>query len=694
MESLKGQNMATALPPDFAKKLVREVLDSARSDKKSMEDWLAKRSKHLELFHGKLPSMAGDNITLVHLPLTSKAILMFHAKILRNFNSPDNELVGVKPKSPAAVQKAEVIQDDLNAVLREDIPEYEVCHDYNGIRTLLEGTGFTVLAYDWEADRPTILDVSGDDIYVPYKTQCRFADMRDLPRKTWRRRLYKHELVGAEQRGYYVNVTQGEKPIWPPKPEGEEGSVEADAPPKQGELEQVNVEATGQTPQTDDPYPAREVYEQDRVHQLPDGRFAHVTVAVDVTSETLLRVAERVRFDPVDYGRYQNEKAANEAAHQAQIEQAQAEYQQAAESHAAFSEQMAMEAPDAPPIPPPPPPVPPEAPPEPKQPKSVPFERFFKYDCLPNPEGCLGISLAHLVEGPNIVADEVMSRYVSLLTMHLSPTFLYSRQTKMPRGEFELKLGAGNEVAMAPEQVQAGAGIFQFQFPAPDPNTFKVVDQQNQAAQSVTADDIISGDAGMSGQTATETEIRSSNAMDNIATIASRYIRTRTAEVQALAYLRGITMPPEGVVRYRPLEQADPISGQKTFQVKEVRVTPEDYLDSYDVYFTADPNVASKPQKEKRAVKAYEIVAQLPPGTLDPATQMVLVRAAARSVLRAMDEHDLVGIIDKAPPPQNPQQPGMMPPEGAPPNGQGPPPSMENPGGDAGAGEGPPGPPQ
>lgn len=691
-------NLVPTLPDWFLSAVGDQVIKTYDMDKMSGKTHKERVARWTKLFFGDVESSPQKNITVVHLPLLAKAMLTFQAKLHRNFFPLDGDILGVKPKSPSAVERAEAVSKDLNACVREKIPEYIPVHDRNSMRFLLAGSTFTAWRHDPVEDRLVLEGVSLENVEVPYKFQSDHLDMRDLPRITWKQEKHRHELEAYERVGYYTNITQGKDPIFKHalQPFGQE-NAEKDGPAErvqQGPIAETADRLNGVTRPTDDEDAPRDILEQDRWLLLPgEQRQRPVTICVDYSTRRVLRVVLRERVDPKDQLRYDNDLAKRQASIEADKTAFDEQVMQPFVAETAEAAQMGMPLDMAPP----------EAPefesmyPEPPPPAKVPFNRWTHYGCFPNPEGFYYLGIAVLAEGPNVVADEVMSRYVSLLTLHMLPTLFYSRQSKMPKGNFELQLGEPNESPLPPEMVNAGGGMHQLQFPPPDPNAFKVAEQQSRSVQDVTADDIVSGAAGMSGQTASETEIRASNAMDNIATVAARYTRARTNEIRTLAYLRSITMKEDGETNYRATRDMGP-DGQPIQGVEEYVVTPGDYQDSYDFFFTADPNIASKPQREQQALKVWNVVQQIPPGTLDPTTSVMVVRMAAAEVFKALDRSDVADLIAKAPLPQIPPPgapgPGEPPPgegedDGPGPGGEG----MEGPAMDAGGAPGPAGPP-
>jgi hypothetical protein len=115
-------------------------------------------------------------------------------------------------------------------------------------------------------------------------------------------------------------------------------------------------------------------------------------------------------------------------------------------------------------------------------------------------------------------------------------------------------------------------------------------------------------------------------------------------------------------------------------QVPEATRTPisrMDYLQDVDITITADPRMASQPQRFQEALQAWNLANSSPLFAQNPALMM----AVAKNLFVAMDRPDLVAALMTPPPPPPPgpppgapgQPPQPGPQQGAPqpPNGGG-----------------------
>jgi hypothetical protein len=452
-------NLAEVLPEDVLKAIGQRVIDNKERDRTSAEKYRKNQARHLALFAGEVPGKNElmKNVTYIHMPYLTKATLMFHSKLHRHFFPATGDICGVVATRPDQRQKARKMSRHLNMFIRKRCPEYIPSHDRGGMRVLLMGSEFSVWYYDPVERRPKFEFCNTDDVILPYTHKSDRVDLADVPRITWRKYYQRHQLEAMSDpdpetgSAYYTNIDK----LFP-EPYDKAGAASS-AGAGESKKDEKPVELTadrlmGTKPADDDPDAPREVVEQDLWLALPtERRQRPVTVCVDAATGTVLRLALREKDDPKDAARYKHELFANQAEFEAKM--------------AAYQQQLLRfqngEYDQGPPDPTTgmPTPVPlghPGAPPmpaaEPAKPRQVPWNRFSHYVCLPNPEGIYGYGLGYLIEGHNIAADEVMSLYVSLMRMNLIPTYVYSRQAKMPRGELKLVLGEGLETPLPPSR--------------------------------------------------------------------------------------------------------------------------------------------------------------------------------------------------------------------------------------------------
>lgn len=675
---------------DFLKMLGEMVVRHKDIDWNSSADYRQRCARQVELFAGILPPRpeGHENIAQIHLPIIGQAVLLLHATLHGQLFPPGGQLCAGAPTTPASTERAKRLGLHLNWQISQQVPEYIPAHDRGGMKMLISGNTFSKWYYNPAKKRPCFVMVQSDDLILPYGAQSVDPNLADVPRITERMRLYRHQLEAMQDAGYYDGIDE----IYNPLP-GEEGASSvtksagngAAQDPKRGPMQDTMDKVQGQTPPTDtDDDQPRILLEQHRwLKLLGEDRERPVIATVDEATKKVVYLSIREDEDSRDRARYNRELAANEASHAA----AMAQHQVAMQQYMATVQQMTtpqlVPGPDGMPVEVPPQmppgmtpdqmPVPPEEPvppPEPEPVEMVTVNWYTKYGCIPNPEGIYDYGVGYLLEGANITADTMMSQIVAAMTLSLFPTYLYSRQARMGRGDLALKMGGGVEVALPPEQMQNA--FFQLQFPPPNPNAIKIVEaQQAQVQEFVGASEILAGEVGGSNETATTTEIRMGAARQNLAVIGVRYNRSRTAELKNLARINSRTMP--AAEWFAVTQPAMPGAPPGADQVKMEQVARDEYLEDFNITFTCDPNLASRPQMVADAQKALQAAMSIPPGILDPVAQMTAIRVAYVGLLKAMGREDMAQIIEASPLPQPP----MMPPgpggPGGPPPPNGPP---------------------
>jgi hypothetical protein len=229
------------------------------------------------------------------------------------------------------------------------------------------------------------------------------------------------------------------------------------------------------------------------------------------------------------------------------------------------------------------------------------------------------------------------------------------------------------------------------------------------------AGDILSGEVGGSNETATTTQIRISQAMQAIAIWNKRYTRARTVEGQHLARLNSVHLsdeeffttvdPFKNVPGAMPPPMAPPIMGGPGIPpagsppapppvpgppslmppapppaIERIAVGRMDYLLDTDITVTADPRMASQPQRFQEAMTIMNVINSSPLAAAMPP----LVIAGLKLVFKAIDNTELTAALQQGiamgpmmgPPPGG----SGVPPGGPPGEGGGGPPKPEDPG--------------
>lgn len=701
-------NLVPSLDEEDRKKIANRVYRDYERDDRSSEKYRKKRDSILKLFIGMLPPSEGDGAQ-IHYSIIAKAVIRIHARIYDQQFPSNGEYFGVKPTDATDLERSIRVAKHMNWQVLHKIPEYVPNHDANIMAWLLYGSTFTYTYWSSTRNRPCHEHCATEDIILPYKRKSTDPSLADVPRITRIVRLQRHELEAEAETGYYDKDAVDK--LLEKMDDGQAGSEEDSQ--KSGSIQETTDKAAGveKSDETDEDAP-RMLLEQHRWLKLPnEDKSRPVIVTIDRATRILLQVRLREDEDPEDRARFNREQDANNAEYASAMMQYQQDLQQYEAIHPPLAGPETMTplptpgegTATMPPIPGEttstgpmvPPPQPPPPPPPPAPVKMVPVNFFTHYVCIPNPEGIYGYGVGFLLEGDNIVADTISSQFVDAGTLANTPTFIYSRQAKLGRGEFRIKPGSGTQTDLNPQDMDKGIKVLDFKFP--NPAMMNVVKDQQQDADDVSgAGDILSGEVGGSNETATTTQIRISQALAAISIQNKRYTRARTVEAQKIARLNSVYLGDEEYFTVvDPFKNVPPAGGEPSGgpgpvpgdsppappppgsppipSVERMPIARRDYLEDTDITITADPRMASQPQRFQEAQQAFSLVNSSPFLAQNPNLMM----AVARNLFVSMDRPELVAALMTPPPPPPPGPPGA--PGGPPPGPGGPPPGSGGP---------------
>jgi hypothetical protein len=721
-------NLAEIMSDEDLQKCGERVCRDFTRDWDSSKKYRERRASILRLFLGDLPSpVDGEELAhaQVHYPIIAKAVQRIHARIYDQQFPSNGEFFGVKPTDAMDLDRCLRVAKHLNWQISHQIKEYVPNHDVLIMQWLLYGSAFSYMYWDHEKNRPCHEVCRTEDIVLPYKRSSTDPSLGDMPRITRVLRKYRHELEEMEASGYFIGVTE----LFEELDEKDDsagvdhsGDSESNHPVQRA----IDHESGVEKPENDPDAP-RELLEQHRWYKLPgEKRQRPVIVTVDKQTKRVLCLKLREDDDPQDKARYNREQAANRAAYEAAMMQYQADLMayEAGQAQSMTLPPMAGEmTATVPPMmgdtsstgPMLPPPEPPPAPVEPAPPKQVAINFFVHYICIPNPEGVYGFGVGSELEGNNMAADTLTSQIVDAATLANTVGGFISRQFKATKGDIRFRPGEFVETDAMAQDLDKMIKIIQF--PGPEPAMGALVKDQKQEAEELSgAGDILSGEVGGSNETATTTQIRISQAMQAIAIWNKRYTRARTVEGEHLARLNSVHLgdeeyfttvdpfknvpgqaPPPGMAP--PIMGGPgtspagtppvppPVPGPPSLMpppaqpvIEKVSVGRMDYLLDTDITVTADPRMASQPQRFQEASTIMNIVNSTP---LLAAMPPVVI-TAAKLLFKAIDNTEMTAALSQGiamgpmmgPPPGGPGAP----PGGPPAEGGGGPPKPEDPG--------------
>src|SRR5262249_51131311 len=137
--------------------------------------------------------------------------------------------------------------------------------------------------------------------------------------------------------------------------------------------------------------------------------------------------------------------------------------------------------------------------------------------------------------------------------------------------------------------------------------------------------------------------------MQGIAIISKQYSEARTEEAKKFARLNSIYLD--------DTEYFSVVDPFKNIPQEPEQISRMDYLEDYDITVTADPRMASQPQRFQEAMQALQVTAQIAP--MVPALQanVGLWNELVKNIYTAMDRPELVARLMNPPPMPPPMPP-------------------------------------
>lgn len=610
-------------------------LDIIHADIESSREHMDRVANQVRLFAGRRTpkNFPFEDAANIHLPILCEAILRNQGRMSDMIIPPSGEFFHVKPTGFSDKTRATVVEEHMNWQTRREMKDWRVGIDNTQMQGLMRGSAFRKVYRDTATGKNCAKYISAADFIVPYSKKSIDPTMSDIPRKTERLRLTRHELEAMEDGDYYYDVAS----LYENDEYGSGAIPEAAnaITDEQKKLEGVSAK------RPDDPDLERVLYECHCWLKLPKlagadfgERQRPVIMVIDEQTAKVLSLIIREDDDPMDRVRFERESAQVASKREMQALAPTLHGALMAQDPNATPEQVAATVPQPQPIP------------DPAPIKKRAIEFYLHYWCFDNPEGFYGFGLGYLLEGPNEVANSIMNQIVDAGTLANTVWGLIDRNARAPRGERELTAGTLLEVDPTGRSLDDIIKIIQW--PGPNPAMFQVVEALRSFASEISQDsEALSGD-GAKSRTATEAKIETTLAIAEIAVIVRRFLFSLDYEIKALARLNSIYLDEK-----TPFEFA---VADKLGNVTVHQVTRRDYLNDLDIEFTAEARMASTPQRIEEAQKTLETVVELAQsGLLPPPTIAAMVYAATRSLWESMNRFDLVKLMGPPPP-----DPGTM----------------------------------
>jgi hypothetical protein len=627
----------------WLKKRAQVELREYEDNLKSSDDYRAKVARHLELFAGTdetISSGPAEGARRANLPIMAKVVLRIWARVNSMVQATDPVAV---PTGEEDNDRAQDVSKHLSWQRRAKTPEWGPGMSSSVMQWIIRGSMFRWIGWDPIKEAPVADCLTASEVVMPYSYKDVSPNLQEVERITRILRLprYKVEILGDA--GHYFGIDtlfppdHGEDEQYDP-PEGESfakpiGEGEPNDDPVQEVVDRMQGVARGQAAKDKGAYCFLECYSWARLPMdLPGDelvqpgkrrRMRPICMTIEKSTKRVIRLVVRERENPLDRKRFEREAKLAEI--------------KAQNDQVAFQQQGAMQG-----APPPQPPKPPRAV------RMETVHPFIHYPFFPNPEGIYGFGAGLIAAAANEIAnvlmtEDIVARRISNVS---GSTGFVSKEVAGEKGEITLKYGSfkGVEVPISdlPNVVHA------LNFNAPQGGLMADIQKLEEEVESaMSATGIMSGEAGPSHETAAAAKARSAHAMTAITAAMENFLVPLAFEFKAYARLNSIYLSD---VEYFYVTEPDPEAPRKNKR-RRVEIGRDDYVEDWDITFSADARMALDPGEGASALQAYDLLKNDPIASGD----QNLILKALKKALKALKASDLAAELpDEIPPPPPP----------------------------------------
>lgn len=635
-----------------------------------------------------------DQLSNAHVPiLMENTLRMTYRQSYELFGNWTN-VFGVTPIGPDDERTAKLLSLHGNWQIRKRIKDFKRQIGHRGL-LIFDLYGDVSCHSYWDPQRRC----NRHEILTPNELVCANAHVSTMPDYSdvsWIAKLIHmdaHELRKMEGAWEDVDTTLKRLP-----PEWDEGGAAS-------ELREVVDKSLGVDSSAYQKGQYRIIQYEGWLNLPGQDRDRYCKVLIDKETSTVLALGVHERVDPYDKRRFEFEQQQLQQWQQAMQarEQLIMEQQQTAASMVEFAHTTDPES-DAPAQailmaraleeepPPPEPPMPdwmhgdPNAVPRP--PESVPIRMFAHGVNIEPIMGVLGLGTGSIHAAQNRAANIALSMFIDQGTLGNMKNFLVKGDLRLPE-KFQIAPGKLHKVEGATDLQR---DIMPLDFGPANPQLLQLVDKMVGFGNSVTnTPEVLSGEAGKSGETAQGISARIEQATKMLSVPTGKYADFLSQVLENNAALNAVFLDD---AEFFSVNNHDPALGELGRQM--FSVGREMYDRPYDVEISADLKFTSTSQRISEA----DALVQLPNAVPELQGNFAFKHATIEKSLEARNRFDLIGLLGKAPPPPPafgvPTSPPMPPPGMAPPSGPGGPTPPGGPPGPPPKGPGPqrpPGPP-
>jgi len=641
------------------KKIANIVYDNFTDDYDNTTEYRERAAEDWRVFVGDMPEKTYpyENSANPNVPIMLENLTRVHARLVGEIFGDWKNIAGYVPTGPEDKEMAENLSLHLNWQLRTQIRDFSRQMDRAVLAQLIHGD-MTCHSYWDEDNRVNRHEVLTVDQFIPAYTYVSVApDYSDISHHTKILYLSEHDLERRD--GDWANVQEamtGGPPSWEDEPEAVFAT-------------QVNDSMGVETPDTDGPH---RILEYEGWIKLPEQtRHRWCKVILHHATKHILSMMIHEEPDWREEVRHEGQRLEAEAYKQQkgfydeQLAQRNAdagmfeemastdeivgpEFRQASMDQANSipypsipQRPQWMEADDS----------------EPEKPRMVPIRLYSHGVGLENMAGAHGVPVGRIQADFNRSANTMLSQFIDAATQANATGLLVTDNVEFkepfswqPGIVHKVKGVTGEELTSNIRQLKPG--------PASPQLMDGVKLTIDQAQSSIQSPDVLSGEAGKSGETARGIQMRIEQATKQLSVIGRKF---------ADIFLRQVLLNNAklNAIHLDDLEVIHITDWKQNIQ-RPVTIGREMYRRNYGVEIRSDLRFTGEEAKIAEAENMFQMVTTVPV----LAYNIPLAWAAFKAVLEAHKRYDLIPLIGPEPPPVQtplglppPQPPGTPPPE-------------------------------
>lgn len=647
-------------------KLCRRKFDT---DWEGSEEHRQRHADDWKIFAGELPAkdFPFKGCANTHVPIMLENVSRLHSRLMSEVYGDWTNVFGVVPVGPDDELEADILTLHGNWQIREDIPDFQRQMDRAVLSMLLWGD-VTCRSYYDEIRRQNRHEIlTSDDFVVPYVYTTTMPDYSDLPHYHIILRFDAYQIEAQRDVWYDVDKILDRQPQFDDDP---------DQP-----LAKASSEVDGIAIPEDAEHAPYRLIQTEGWFKLPNQAASRwCQVIWDYNTDNIVSLQFLEEDDWRDVERYEQEAAqladyqmANQA-WQSQVLALQQEDEM--QRNMVLMDPMmddmmreqALSLIAQKPVPPKPnPPAWSKAPDDPfEKPKpirKVPVRMVTHGVCIENMRGAIGLSYGRIQADFNRAANTALSQFVDAATLANAKVLLHTSRVQWPAGGFAMTPGKAIQVEGVTDD-ELKANVMPLEFAPANSQLLELVSQMVRYGQSsMQAPDVLSGEAGKSGETFRGHAARIEQATKQLSTLARKVSMFSQHVFVNNAKLNAVFLPDHEMLR---------VVDHKLMEARTIEVSRKMYQRNYKVELRSDLRFTSEAQRITEADQMVQL-----PGAVPPLQANIpFIYSAVEKALKARGRDDMVQYLGPKPPP--PQTPLGMPPP--PPPG---PPGMPPPGGPA-----------